>query len=46
MIAMMKPQRSWVARWQKQVQFKAGMYAITVTGERPEMDAALDDYEE
>jgi transcription elongation factor SPT4 len=35
-IVMMKPGKSWVARWQKQENFKAGMYAIQVTGTAPE----------
>jgi transcription elongation factor SPT4 len=34
-IVMMRPGKSWVARWQKQEAFKAGMYAIQVTGTAP-----------
>ena len=39
MIAMMNPKRSWVARWQKQEKYKAGMYAIQVTGTPPAEDS-------
>jgi len=33
MIAMMEPQSSWVARWQRQENRIKGIYAVTVVGE-------------
>lgn len=35
-IAMMKPDASWVARWQRIDKFAKGMYAIRVAGVLPE----------
>ncbi|NP_001187801.1 transcription elongation factor SPT4 [Ictalurus punctatus] len=34
-IAMMSPEDSWVAKWQRIGNFKAGVYAVTVTGRLP-----------
>ncbi|KAI8924336.1 Spt4/RpoE2 zinc finger-domain-containing protein [Entophlyctis helioformis] len=35
-IAMMRPDASWVARWQRVDKFTRGMYAIRVAGRLPE----------
>ncbi|ORX44190.1 hypothetical protein PIROE2DRAFT_37838 [Piromyces sp. E2] len=35
-IAMMQPERSWVARWQRIDKFTKGLYAIKVLGKLPE----------
>lgn len=32
LIALIEPQSSWVAKWQRIVQMKPGMYAIEVSG--------------
>jgi transcription elongation factor SPT4 len=32
LIALIEPQNSWVAKWQRIVQMKPGMYAIEVSG--------------
>jgi transcription elongation factor SPT4 len=46
MMAMMKPDASWTARWQRQTRFVAGLYALKVVGEvRSEMDQ-LDDFDD
>lgn len=34
-IAMMSPEDSWVAKWQRIGNFKPGVYAVTVTGRLP-----------
>eukprot|EP00640_Fibrocapsa_japonica_P007879 CAMPEP_0113943426 /NCGR_PEP_ID=MMETSP1339-20121228/23624_1 /TAXON_ID=94617 /ORGANISM="Fibrocapsa japonica" /LENGTH=142 /DNA_ID=CAMNT_0000948289 /DNA_START=14 /DNA_END=442 /DNA_ORIENTATION=- /assembly_acc=CAM_ASM_000762 len=34
-VALMQPEGSWVARWQRIGSFKPGMYAIEVVGEFP-----------
>ncbi|KAL0994785.1 hypothetical protein UPYG_G00127130 [Umbra pygmaea] len=34
-IAMMSPEDSWVAKWQRISNFKPGVYAVTVTGRLP-----------
>ncbi|EJD54438.1 transcription initiation protein spt4 [Auricularia subglabra TFB-10046 SS5] len=35
-IAVMNPDQSWVARWQRTAKFVPGMYAIQVNGRLPE----------
>jgi transcription elongation factor SPT4 len=35
MVALMKPETSWVARWQRVDKFVKGMYAIRVAGRLP-----------
>ncbi|KAK9728068.1 transcription elongation factor spt4 [Basidiobolus ranarum] len=35
-IAMMKPEESWVARWQRVDKFTKGLYAVRVSGRIPE----------
>ncbi|ODQ55430.1 transcriptional elongation protein Spt4 [Saitoella complicata NRRL Y-17804] len=35
-IAMMKPRRSWVAKWQRNDGFVSGLYAVRVQGTLPE----------
>mmetsp|Transcript_5530 Transcript_5530/g.15439 ORF Transcript_5530/g.15439 Transcript_5530/m.15439 type:complete len:128 (-) Transcript_5530:249-632(-) len=35
-VAVINPQSSWVAKWQRLQDFKPGYYAIHVTGELPE----------
>ncbi|CAI5644248.1 unnamed protein product [Oreochromis niloticus] len=34
-IAMMSPEDSWVAKWQRIGNFKPGVYAVSVTGRLP-----------
>ncbi|KAG5284139.1 hypothetical protein AALO_G00023370 [Alosa alosa] len=34
-VAMMSPEDSWVAKWQRISNFKPGVYAVTVTGRLP-----------
>uniref|UniRef100_A0A3P8YXC0 Transcription elongation factor SPT4 n=1 Tax=Esox lucius TaxID=8010 RepID=A0A3P8YXC0_ESOLU len=34
-IAMMSPEDSWVAKWQRISNFRPGVYAVTVTGRLP-----------
>ncbi|RSH81192.1 transcription elongation factor spt4 [Apiotrichum porosum] len=36
MIAMMEPEESWVARWQRIDKKKRGLYAVRVTGRPPQ----------
>ena len=36
MVAMMDPEDSWVARWQRIDNLVRGMYAISVSGDLPE----------
>lgn len=38
LIALVEPQNSWVAKWQRIVQMKPGMYAIEVTGKLQDED--------
>ncbi|TPX72128.1 hypothetical protein SpCBS45565_g00675 [Spizellomyces sp. 'palustris'] len=35
-IAQMRPEQSWVSRWQRTDKFVKGMYAIRITGRLPE----------
>lgn len=35
MIALMQPEESWVAKWQRILHLSKGMYAISVTGTLP-----------
>jgi transcription elongation factor SPT4 len=37
MIALMDPKDSWVAKWQSIQQYKAGLYAISVSGDLPQI---------
>ncbi|TPX32595.1 hypothetical protein SmJEL517_g04265 [Synchytrium microbalum] len=43
MIAMLNPEKSWVARWQRVDKFTRGLYAIKVIGVLP--DGVVDDIE-
>lgn len=48
LIALVEPQNSWVAKWQRIVQMRPGMYAISVSGslldeEELNEDEELDD---
>jgi transcription elongation factor SPT4 len=36
MIAMIDPPGSWVAKWQRIVNYQPGMYAIEVVGQLPD----------
>jgi transcription elongation factor SPT4 len=38
LIALVEPQNSWVAKWQRIVQMKPGMYAISVNGKLQDED--------
>jgi transcription elongation factor SPT4 len=37
MIALMDPKDSWVAKWQRIEQYKPGLYAISVSGDLPQI---------
>ncbi|KAJ3092534.1 transcription elongation factor spt4 [Quaeritorhiza haematococci] len=43
-VALMQPDRSWVARWQRVDKFTKGLYAIRVTGQLP--DDIIDELED
>ncbi|KAL2916059.1 transcription elongation factor spt4 [Polyrhizophydium stewartii] len=36
LVAMMRPDASWVARWQRVDKFHKGLYAVRVTGRLPQ----------
>lgn len=35
-MGMVRPEKSWVGRWQRIVERKAGLYAVKVLGRLPE----------